>query len=54
MADVEYTTSALTEFDLFGRRKIYTAAEEITRDNVITEVNEALSFHMMNTRTANS
>lgn len=48
MADVEYTTSALTEFDLFGRRKIYTATEEITRDNVIIEVNEALSLHMMN------
>lgn len=31
-----------------GRRKIYTAAEEINAENVISEVNHALAFHIQN------
>lgn len=33
---------------LFGRRDIYSSAEEITRDNVVDEVNSALTFHLQN------
>ena len=33
---------------LNGRRKIYTSEEEITRDNVIRVVNEALEYHLTN------
>lgn len=33
---------------LFGRRDIYTTADEITEDNVIDEVNSALVFHLLN------
>ena len=33
---------------LFGRRDIYTAVDEITEDNVVYEVNSALSYHFMN------
>lgn len=32
----------------FGRRKIFTSAPEITADNVLTELNEALSYHFEN------
>ncbi len=34
--------------ELHGRRKIYTMADEITRDNVISEVTCALAEHTMN------
>lgn len=33
---------------LFGRRDIYTTADEITEDNVIDEVNSALVYHLLN------
>ena len=33
---------------LHGRRKIYTAASAITAENVVSEVNQALAFHMEN------
>ena len=33
---------------LFGRRKIYTPVEEITPENVIAEVNKAISVHITN------
>ncbi len=36
------------EFEMFGRDKIFTAVETITRDNVIEEINRALAFHMKN------
>lgn len=36
------------EYALFGRRKIFTSAEEITRDNVIEIVNEVISVHTLN------
>ena len=39
--------------NLFGRRKIYTAVSEITRENVILEVNRALGIHMMNVQEIN-
>lgn len=48
MADTEIVETALSTVDLFGRRKIFTAATEINADNVIEEVNIALGFHMMN------
>ena len=35
---------------LFGRRKIYTSTDVITRDNVIKEVNDARTVHMVNAR----
>ena len=35
---------------LFGRRKIYTSTDVITADNVIKEVNDALTIHMSNAR----
>lgn len=34
--------------DLFGRRKIYTTTEEITRENVVNELNSLLSLHSLN------
>lgn len=34
--------------DLFGRRKIYTTTTEITRDNVVEELNALLSLHAFN------
>lgn len=37
-----------TPVPLHGRRKLYTMAEELTRDNVLSEILYALSFHMMN------
>ena len=48
MADVAEKTKVLTELDLFGRRKIYTVVTDVTRENVIEEVNRALGYHMMN------
>ena len=33
---------------LHGRRKIYTMTEEITADNVVSEILYALNFHLMN------
>ena len=35
---------------LFGRRDIYTTVDEITADNVIEEVNTALTYHLLNVR----
>ena len=37
-----------TRSDLFGRTVIYTAAEKITADNLIAELNLALPAHMVN------
>lgn len=34
--------------DLFGRRVIYTPVDELTEENVISEVNSALVYHIMN------
>ena len=33
---------------LFGRRDIFSGVDEITRDNIIDEVNSALVYHMQN------
>ena len=33
---------------LYGRRDIYSGVEEITADNVISEVNSALVYHLQN------
>ena len=50
----ENTSSVAVEgVNLFGRDKIYTALEEITRDNVIEAVNYALGFHMKNVQEMN-
>ena len=49
MADNTETTEKTTvENVFFGRRDIYTVAEEITEENVIDEVNSALTYHLMN------
>lgn len=42
------TTNAILTTDLYGRRVIYTAVDEITPENVISEVNSALVYHIMN------
>lgn len=42
------TSNAITSYELFGRRKIYTPTEEITKDNVLEEVNTALTVHVLN------
>ena len=34
--------------ELFGRRRIYTTTENITEDNVVSELNAVLSVHMLN------
>ena len=47
------TVEIVSGVNLFGRRKIYTALEEITEENVIIEINRALGFHMMNVQEMN-
>lgn len=42
--DYEFTTC---EF-LHGRRDIFTATEQLTRENIITEINYALGYHFRN------
>ena len=34
--------------ELFGRRKIFTTTENITRDNVVEVLNDVLSIHTLN------
>lgn len=49
MADnTENTEKTAAENVFFGRRDIYTTAEEITEKNVIYEVNSALTYHLLN------
>lgn len=49
---MEESTARVTEYDhgriLFGRRDIYAGVDEITEDNVISEVNSALVYHLQN------
>ena len=33
---------------MFGRRDIYSTYDDITRDNVVAAVNNAMSYHMLN------
>lgn len=33
---------------LYGRKKIFTSFDEVTKDNVVDFVNEAISYHMLN------
>lgn len=42
------TDNKIITTDLFGRRTIYTAVETLTPDNVIGEVNSALTIHLAN------
>jgi len=42
------TSNDLIPEGLFGRKKIYTAAEEITSDNVLKYVRDAMNWHGMN------
>ena len=46
--NTETTDKTTVENIFFGRRDIYTVAEEITEENVIDEVNSALVYHLMN------
>lgn len=48
MADTENTDKTTVENIFFGRRDIYTVAEDLTEENVIDEVNSALVYHLMN------
>ena len=48
MADTESTEKKTEKSMLFGRRDIFTAVEELTEENVIDEVNSALTYHLMN------
>ena len=45
MAETNFNVPSL---QLFGRRDIYTSAEEITEENVLDEVTSALTYHMTN------
>lgn len=49
---MEESTARVTEYNpgriLFGRRDIYAGVDEITEDNVISEVNSALVYHLQN------
>lgn len=49
---MEESTARVKEYDpgriLFGRRDIYAGVDEITEDNVISEVNSALVYHLQN------
>ena len=50
---MEESTARVTEYGipgriLYGRRDIYSGVDEITRDNVIDEVNSALVYHWKN------
>lgn len=42
------TKGSVIRNDLFGRLDIYAATDEITEDNVIAEVNSALTYHIQN------
>ena len=46
--NIERAEEGINSLQTFGRRDIYTGAEEITRDNVLTEVNAALGVHAWN------
>ena len=48
--EVKSTETAVvcTPVPLHGRRKIYTMTEELTEDNIISEVLYALTYHLMN------
>ena len=48
MADETTTKKSIIRNDLFGRLDIYATSEDITEDNVISEVNEALVYHVQN------
>lgn len=48
MAETESTEKKTEKATLFGRRDIFTAEEEINEQNVIGEVNSALTYHLMN------
>ena len=47
MTDIENRTSVISN-DLFGRLDIYASSDEITPENVITELNTALPYHVQN------
>lgn len=40
--------SGIITTDLFGRRTIYSSVEEVTEENIIPEINSALSIHIQN------
>jgi hypothetical protein len=40
--------SAVISNDLFGRLDIYASSDNITRENVVSELNTALPFHVQN------
>ena len=50
MADEEgvVMTSTVISNDLFGRLDIYASSDEITPDNVVSELNTALPYHVQN------
>jgi SPP1 family phage portal protein len=47
MADTKDSRDIIGGF-LYGRRDIFSSTEEITQDNVVDEVNLALTYHFMN------
>ena len=46
MADNE--NMAVISNDLFGRLDIYASSDEITAENVVSELNTALPYHVQN------
>lgn len=48
MADENNVVSTVISNDLFGRLDIYASSDEITADNVVSELNTALPYHVQN------
>ena len=48
LTDNILTENAIVRNDMFGRLDIYATFDDITEENIITELNSALAFHVMN------
>ena len=44
----DFNTSPVIRNDLYGRLDIYASFDEITEDNIVSELNSALMYHIMN------
>ncbi len=48
MPDTVFGNNSVIRNDMFGRLDIYSSYDEITEDNIVSELNEALVFHVKN------
>ena len=48
MPDTVFGNNSVIRNDMFGRLDIYSSYDEITEDNIVSELNEALVFHIKN------